>query len=291
MASRRGTESALETDNRAVTAAVPQLRLVGSSAHPIELIARVWAARELCGTLARKDFFVRYRRATFGILWAVAVPVIQAVVLSQVLGRVTNLAVPHFTVYVFSGIAGWSYFTQTINGATTSIVDNSSMSSRIYFPRSILPIAAALSNIFTLVITAVILFIVVVATHIPLQWKMLTLLPAALLCFLMTASLGLVLSALHVYFRDVVYIVQASLLVLFYLTPVFYPMSRLHNGVIRFIVLVNPLTGVIQLFHWAVLPVSDLAAPLYSTLIWTGCLWVIALTLHSRLDRSFADML
>ncbi|MGN6473720.1 MAG: ABC transporter permease [Mycobacteriales bacterium] len=281
----------METDNGAVAPAIPQLRLAGSSAHPLELIGRVWAARELCGTLARKDFFVRYRRATFGILWAVAVPVIQAVVLSQVLGRVTNLAVPHFTVYVFSGIAGWSYFSQTLAGATTSIVDNSSMSSRIYFPRSVLPIASALSNVFTLGVTSTILFVVVLSSNITLHWKLLTLIPAALLCVLLTASLGLVLSALHVYFRDVLYIVQASLLVLFYLTPVFYPMTRLHNGVVRDIVVANPLTGIAQLFHWAVLPTPNVAAPLYSTLIWTACLCALALFLHSRLDRSFADML
>lgn len=281
----------MESDNAAASPAVAQLWLAGSSTRPGDLIARVWAARELCATLARKDFFVRYRRATFGILWAVAVPAIQAVVLSQVLGRVTNLAVPHFTVYVFSGIVGWSFFTATISAATTSIVDNSTMSSRIYFPRAILPVATALSNVFTLAVTSVILFIAVVSSGITLHWKMLTVVPAAMLCFVMTASLGLVLAALHVYFRDVTYIVQASLLVLFYMTPVFYPLSRLHNGVMRGIVLANPMTGVAQLFHWAVLPTTDVTGPLISTLIWTVSLCVVAVGLHSRLDRSFADML
>jgi lipopolysaccharide transport system permease protein len=280
----------LASDTEAVSPAVPQLRLVGSGTHPGALIGRAWAARELCVTLARKDFFVKYRRASFGILWAIALPAIQAVVMARVLGSVTNLSVPHFVVFVFSGIVGWTYFAAAINSAATSIVDNAAMSSRIYFPRSILPIASALSNIFALAVTSVILLIVAASSSVDLGWKVLALVPAALLCILMTSALGLVLSALHVYFRDVTYLVQASLLVLFYLTPIFYPLTRIH-GVVRDLALINPLTGVTQVFHWAVLPTPDVMGALWSTFAWTAFLLVAGVGLHSRLDRSFADML
>jgi ABC-type polysaccharide/polyol phosphate export permease len=282
-------ERPLDSNNGSVTAAVPQLWLAGPSTRPRVLLAELWAARELCVTLARQSFFVRYRRAVFGMTWAVVVPIFQAVVLSQILGRVARFQVPHYATYVFSGIAAWSYFTSTVVSASTAIVDNSSLSSRIYFPRCILPISTALSNVFTLGATVIVLFILA-SSEGAFGWKILALVPAAVLCVLFTTTLGLVLSALHVYFRDVRYAVAAAMMLLFYLTPVFYPLTRLH-GLIRDIVVLNPLTGIVQLFHWSVAATPTVVGPLCLTFAWLAALIALGIGLHSRLDRSFADLM
>jgi ABC-type polysaccharide/polyol phosphate export permease len=111
-----------------------------------------------------------------------------------------------------------------------------------------------------------------------------------LLTFLLTASATLVLSAAHVYFRDVRYAVQAVLLVWFYVTPVFYPITLLH-GLARRAVEANPVTGCVELFHAAVVGGEVSAVSIAYTAAWTALLLVAAVILHCRHDRTFADLL
>jgi ABC-type polysaccharide/polyol phosphate export permease len=118
----------------------------------------------------------------------------------------------------------------------------------------------------------------------------LLLIPAVLSVFLFTFALTLVISAVHVYFRDATYAVQAALLAWFYVTPVFYPISRLH-GVAQRAVEANPVTGCVELFQSAVLGGQVSGTALAYTGAWTIVLLVVAVVLHSRNDRTFADLL
>ncbi|HVY08720.1 MAG TPA: ABC transporter permease [Mycobacteriales bacterium] len=272
-------------------ALVPQLDLSGSWASPARLLRQLWASRDLCRTLARKDFFVRYRRATFGVLWAVALPAFQATVLSIVLSRVTRFNVAHYPAYIFSGMIGWTYFSAVLGGGATSIVDNASLSSKIYFPRAVLPIAVCLSNLFALSISVAILIVFATAKGATPGLHSLWLLVAVAAVFLMGLSLTLLVSAVHVYFRDATYAVQAALLAWFYITPVFYPISLLH-GAVRRLVEINPLTGVIETFHQGAVggPVEDPYGLLISA-AWSVGLLMVAVVLHCRFERSFADLM
>lgn len=274
-----------------LVAPVPQLDVVGVWTRPAELAARLWAFRDLCLTLARKDFFVKYRRAVFGVLWAVALPAVQAVVLSVVLSRVARISVAHYPLFIFSGTVAWTYFSSSLSSGSTSIVDNSAMSSKIYFPRLVLPIATCLSNLFTLAISIVIVVVAVPIFGVAIAPRLLLLIPGTALLFLVVVSMTLVVSALHVYFRDATYVVQAMLLVWFYVTPVFYPLTLLH-GAVRAVVEANPITGVVGIFHAAAIggPVADPLGWLVSA-AWALVLLTIALVLHCRFDRSFADLL
>lgn len=270
---------------------VPQLILSGRWTPPATLLVEVWQARELCWTLARKEFFVRYRRATFGVLWAVALPAVQAAVLSLVLTRVTRIHVPHYSSFIFSGIVGWTYFATTLGSGATSIVDNASLSSKIYFPRAVIPIAVCISGLFTLLVSIVVLLVVELIAGIPVGLHLLLLVPAFLLAALLTTALTLTLSAAQVYLRDVKYAVQTGLLVWFYVTPVFYPLQVLH-GVFKTLVLINPVTGVVQLFHLAALgSAADTGLAVASTAAWIVALVVIGMWLHCRYDRFLADLL
>jgi lipopolysaccharide transport system permease protein len=269
---------------------VPQLDLAGGWTHPGELVRQVWSARELCGALARKDFFVRYRRATFGVLWAVALPAIQAVILAVVLSRVARIATQHYALYILSGTVGWTFFSACLGLGATSVVDNASLTSKIYFPRAVLPIAVCFSNLFALVISVVVLLFAQLIAGVLPGVQTLLLLPATALDVILSTVLALTLSALHVYLRDVKYAVQAALLVWFYITPVFYPLSRLH-GWSRAVVEANPATGVVQLFHAAVVNEPVQGAAVLATSVWVLALGAVAVVLHCRFDRNFADLL
>jgi ABC-type polysaccharide/polyol phosphate export permease len=215
---------------------------------------------------------------------------VQAVVLAVILSRVARISVPHYSAFIFSGIVGWTYVAGTVGAGASSIVDNSALSSRIYFPRAILPLALCASNGFALVVSACIALIVGWSSGAGLGVHNFLLIPAVVLIVVFACGLTLLLSAVHVYFRDTVFFVQALLLIWFYATPVFYPLSLLH-GAVHTIILINPLTGAVGLFHAAVIGGGVNIAACALTIGWTLGLLVVAAFLHSKYDRSFADLL
>ena len=257
-----------------------------------ELLRDIWRSRRLILTLARKDLFVRYRRASLGLLWAVGLPVIQALTFSLVFTRVVRVstAVPYIA-FVFAGMTAWSYFAQTVPAASTAIVDNSPMASRIYFPRAVLPLVLPLTNLLTFPVNVAILLLVCVLSGVHLGVATLLLVPATMLLVAITVTLSLVLAALHVYVRDVRYVVQALFTVLLYLTPVIYPLTAPPHWFVNAL-RVNPLTGVVELFRaatvgadngWEVTVATSTAAVVL--------LAALALWLHRRFDRLFTDLL
>src|SRR5205823_10435938 len=111
------------------------------------LVVDVWRSRALLAMLARQDFFVRYRRASLGLLWAVGVPLVQTAVLVVVFTKLVKIPVsPHYPAFVLTGMLAWNFFSMTVQAGSTSIVDNASLSSKIYFPRAVLPLMKVVAN-------------------------------------------------------------------------------------------------------------------------------------------------
>ncbi|MEY2565773.1 MAG: lipopolysaccharide transport system permease protein [Actinomycetota bacterium] len=251
----------------------------------------LWRHREVLSMLARADFHVRYKRASFGVAWAVVVPLIQGVVLAFVFSKVIRAAAfDGYSAYVISGILAWSYFNQTISVSSIAIVEGSGLTDKVWFPRAMLAIVPAIANSAGLAVSMVILLPLVPLLGGDFGPRLLILLPACLLLVAFTTFLSMALSALHVYFRDVKFLVAAALLVWFYVTPVAYPKSLL-GGWARVIDL-NPMTGIINLFQMAVV-----ASPPHWTravavsLVATAVLAVVSTEAQRRHDRLFVDLL
>jgi lipopolysaccharide transport system permease protein len=260
------------------------------------LASDLWAARPLIAVLGRRNFFTRYRRASFGMAWAVGLPLVQATVMAIVFHYAVRIQVPHYPVFVFTGLFAWTFFSSSLQAGSSAIVDNSGLCSRIYFPRAVMPIVSVTGNIYNFIVTIVILLIVASAFQIWPGFHTLLLIPAAILAVALSIAAALVLSAIQVFFRDVKYIIQASLTAWFYLTPVFYPLSflREHNvpDALRLVVLLNPATGLVELFRKAVYGAdSEWATAVLVTVGWIAALTALAVWLHHRYDRLFTDLL
>lgn len=241
--------------------------------------------------LARKDFQVRYKRASLGVLWAVAVPLLQAAVLAVVFSRIVKVPthVP-FGPLVFAGTIAWSYFAGATGTSVTAIVDGASLTDKVWFPRAILAVVPCIANLVGFGIALAALLVIAPALGAPLTPWLLILLPASLLLFLFTMGLALVLSALNVYFRDVRYLTGAALVVWIYATPIVYPQSAL-GGLGRWLDF-NPLTGIAELFHLAVLgPFEDWHRAVLVSVAATVALLVAGIEAHRRFDRLFVDLL
>lgn len=241
--------------------------------------------------LARKDFQTRYKRASFGVLWAVAVPLLQGLVLAVVFSRVARFGGgPGYGAYVFSGIVAFSYFSATLGTGSTSIVDGAGLSDKVWFPRVLLAAVPGAANLISLFVSIAVLIALIPVLDGAAGTQLFLLVPGVVLLVAFTTSLTLVVSALHVYFRDVKFLVQAALLVWLYVTPIIYSKALL-GGLARWVDL-NPMTGVVTLFHRA-LDASDepLARPVAISVAMTVVLAVVGFEAQRRHDRLFVDQL
>ena len=142
--------------------AAPRDRLLVIEPRPATFgawIADVWRHRDVFAMLARKDFQTRYKRASFGVLWAVAVPLLQGVVLAVVFSRIARFGagMETYGAYVFSGILAFSYFSGTLSAGATAIVDGAGLTDKVWFPRVLLALVPPAANLVSLVISVLVL--------------------------------------------------------------------------------------------------------------------------------------
>jgi lipopolysaccharide transport system permease protein len=262
-------------------------------ATPLRVMARdLLASRQLLVMLSRKDFFVRYRRASFGVIWAVALPLFQAVVMAVVFSRVIKIHTgTNYPTFVYSGLLSWTFFASAIPGASTSVVDGQDIATKIYFPRAILPLVSIGSNVYGFIPGLVILLGFALVGHVSLGLNWLLLLPATVVMVTLTAGFSLVLAAVHVYFRDVRYVVQAALTAWLYLTPVLYPLRKA-PGFLRHLIELLPTTGMVELFRAGSVGADPgWLSSLAVTGVWIVGLMGVAAVLYRRFDRVFVDLL
>ena len=253
----------------------------------------LWQFRGVLVALSQKDFQVRYKRAALGVLWSVAMPVLQSVVLVYVFSRVGRFGSGHtfsYAGFVLAGMGPWVYVSTSIVASTTAIVEAAGLTDKVWFPRAILTLVPPGANLVMLAASSVILLVALPWLGVSLGLRLALLLPAAALAVAFACAVGMVLGAMYVYFRDLKFLVQAFVLVWLYLTPIVYPASALGSDA-RWLDF-NPLTGIVGLFQHAAVgaPGPSLRAVAIS-LATTSVLLVVAVAVHRRYDRLFVDLL
>jgi ABC-type polysaccharide/polyol phosphate export permease len=272
---------------------MPVLRL-DDRAEPLgQWLSGLLGQRRLLVALAQKEFRVRYKRASLGILWSVALPLFQSAVMIFVFSRVGHFgsgARFNYAGYVLAGMVPWLYLSASIAASTSSIVEASTVTDKVYFPRAVLPLVSPVANLVTLAISVAILLVALPILGVSLAPRLLLIVPGVVLLCAFTGALGLVLGGLYVYFRDLKFMVQAVLLVWIYVTPIVYPRGALKSAGpwLDF----NPLTGIAGLFQRAAVnaPVPS-ARALTCSVVATVLIVIAAVVGHRRHDRLFVDLL
>ncbi|MCA8983379.1 MAG: ABC transporter permease [Planctomycetaceae bacterium] len=214
----------------------------------------LWRYRELGLVLALRDFKVRYRQAVIGALWAIIQPVSTLLVfqvLFVLLQRTPTSGDVPYAVTALCGLIPWYLFATLVRDASDSLVNNRHIITKIYFPRLLLPMSCSLVALIDYGISLLVLFGVMgyFGLYPAYSWFWLPVFTAITL--LAGLSLGLWLSAMNAIYRDVRYIVPFLLQLGFYLTPTFYEQDSLIPERWRFLQALNPMTGVIAGFRWA----------------------------------------
>lgn len=246
-------------------------------------IGLVWA-------MSKKNFQVRYKRAVLGVLWAVVQPSFQAAFLTFIFLYVFHYGrtIPHYPLYVLSGMLPWAFFTQGVAVATGAVVENAALVRKVAVPRVIFPISAV--GGVALAFLASVAILVVAAFLSGTVSTALLLLPLAIVIeTFVIVALGVLACAFHVAFRDVKYIVESALLIGLYATPVLYDLHRMPH-LAQQVIRTNPMTGAMSLYRAAVLGQPlDRPAVILGVIV-SGVLLAVALAVFAHRSDEFPDL-
>lgn len=255
-------------------------------------LSDLWEFRELLWVLAGRDVKVRYKQTVLGAAWAVIQPIAVMVIFSIFFGRLAGIpsdGVP-YPIFAFAALVPWTYFAHALSGASVSVVEHRGIITKVYFPRVLLPAAPLLSGLVDFVLALGVLVVMMAAYGI-VPTAAIVALPALILLAMMTAlALGLWLSALNAHYRDFRYVIPFLLQLGFFLSPIAYP-SSLVPGKWRLVYALNPMTGVIEGFRWALL-----GTPAPGPMLWVSAgavfvLFVTGLAFFRRMERTFVDVI
>ena len=255
----------------------------------------LWRFRELFWILAWRDISVRYKQPVIGVAWAVIRPFLTMVVFTIVFGRVAKLPTEGHAPYallVFAGMLPWTLFSTSLGEASNSLISNTNLISKVYFPRLIVPTAAVVTAFIDFLISFGLLLLMMIYYQYAPSWRILLLPAFMLLALLASLGPGLLMTALNVKYRDFRYIIPFVVQFGLYVSPVGFSSSVVHAEW-RLLYSLNPVVGVIDGFRWCILG-SD------SVMYWPGFAVSMAVTglflwwgiaLFRSMEKSFADLI
>jgi lipopolysaccharide transport system permease protein len=233
-------------------------------------LRRVWDYRELLFFLIWREVKGRYRQMALGPLWIILAPLMSTVVYTFIFGKLAGITFPGtpYAVAAYAALVAWQPFAGAAGKSSVSLVGNMNLISKVYFPRLIVPISAAISGLLDFCMSFIIL-IGMMAAYGLVPTVGILLLPVYLIMAVLTGlAVGLWLACLAVRFRDVSYLVDFLLRLWMFATPVVYPAQLVKDklteagwGDLYFIYRLNPMSGVVEGFRWALLGKGQGLAP------------------------------
>lgn len=257
----------------------------------------MWNYRELFYILSWRDIKVRYKQTVVGAAWAVIRPLLTMLIFTVVFGRMAGLAIPSgppYPILVFAGVLPWSFFSAALADSSNSMISNSNLVSKVYFPRMIIPASSVITSLVDLGISFGLLILVMIYYRYlpPIQAFLLPVF--VLIAFLISFGTGLFVTALNVKFRDFRYIIPFVIQFGTYVSPVGYSSSfiaKKFSEQARFWFSLNPMVGVIDGFRWCITgeamywPGFFLSIGMMTFFLWLG-IWYFRKT-----EKTFADLI
>jgi len=250
--------------------------------------------RDLLVELARRDIKLRYRQTALGIMWVVLQPLIAAGVLNFAFGIVAGARPPggSYFLFTFVGLLAWNLFSFTLSKTSYSLVGNSYLVSKVYFPRLILPLSGTLSTLldFAVALAVYVVLLAFQGSSPPALAQLLPVWIGLILCLALGA--GFIAAALTVKYRDIQHILPIVVPFLLYASPVAYDVSQIPVRYQTAFYLVNPLAALIAGMRASLVPggtLPPLAFVSWSTAVALG-LFVFGAAVFKRTERSFADV-
>lgn len=252
----------------------------------------LWAYRELLYFLMWRDIKVRYKQTLLGAAWAILQPLVTMIIFAYffgILAKVPTDGIP-YPVFIYTGLTLWTFFSNAVNAGANSLIGNSNLITKVYFPRLIIPSAAIGAGLVDFGIASLLLIGMLFYYHFTMTWAYLMLLPLLALTTLLSLGIGIWLSALNVRYRDVRYALPFFIQIWMFVSPIIYPSSLVPEDW-RWVMMLNPLTGIIEAYKASLFGRDFNWFALAYSFGFTVVLFLFACYWFRRMERSFAEFI
>ena len=256
-------------------------------------LGNLWRYRDLIVILTTRDVKLRYKQTALGVVWVILQPLVAALIFAVIFGRYAKLpssGLPYLP-FVFAGMLPWNLFAGALQRAGNSLISDSKLISKVYFPRMAIPVASSIAVLVDFLVALVVMLVLLPLYGIPFSLNLLLLPFLLVLTLVLAVGVSLFLSALNVYYRDFMYALPFVIQVWMYASPVVYS-ADLIPGPLHSVFAVNPMVGVIDGFRWALLGLGDFPAlSLLISVVLGAILFVLGALVFQRVERNFADVI
>jgi len=271
----------------------PTLRIRPTKGWAALNVGELWRYRDLLWILVNRDIKLLYKQTALGFGWVALQPLIGANILALIFGRFAKLpsdGAPYL-LFVFCGLTAWTYFSNSMQRASNSLIRNSQLVSKVYFPRMLIPLATMFAVLVDFAVMIVMLFIFMGIYRVPATFLLITIPGFLLLMMLAATGVALWFSAVSVKYRDTSYAFPFFAQIWMYASPVVYPTSMVPARWQALFAL-NPAVGFVEGFRWAVLGHSALSPNvLLVTIVMSLFLFFSGAFFFRRVERGFADVI
>jgi lipopolysaccharide transport system permease protein len=276
-------------------AATPEYRL---RVQPSRGFARldlgdIWEYRDLLYFMVWRDIALRYKQTAIGIAWTVLQPLLTMLVFTVIFGmfaKIPSEGLP-YPIFAFCALVPWTYVSQAISRSGVSLVTDSQLVRKVYFPRLIIPLASATAPLLDYLVALIVLAVMMAGFAISPAWNLLALPLVTLQTLMIAVAVGAWIAPLNARYRDIGYTIPFLTQFWFYASPITYPLSLIPEKW-RLLYGLNPLAGVIEGIRWAVLdtPNPDLGVIFVGALV-TIVLLLFGIVFFKRMERALADVI
>ncbi|PKO18225.1 MAG: phosphate ABC transporter permease [Chloroflexi bacterium HGW-Chloroflexi-10] len=263
-----------------------------SSKFPKINIKELWEYKELLFFLTLRDIQIRYKQAALGILWALLQPLLAMIIFSVIFGNLAKLPSDNipYAVFSYAGLMPWQLFAGAISRSGNSLVANRNLLTKVYFPRIIIPLSATLSGLIEYFIGFIMFIGLLILFNIKITWTILLILPLTVGLLITAFSIGVWISALNVQYRDFEHITPFLIQIWLYASPVVYSSNLIPDGIYQTIFSLNPMTGVIDCFRWALLGSSPPSKTIFISLVVVLLILFSGILYFKKMEDTFADI-
>lgn len=255
-------------------------------------LKQIFEFRELLYNLLLRDIKLRYHQTFIGFIWIILQPLTTVGVFTILFGKLAKLpneGVP-YTLFIFAGILPWFLFSQGVNRCSASIISNTNIIAKVFFPRLIIPFSSILSVLFDFIIIFLIFIGLLLITHSNISISILFLPIPLLITFLLTVGIGTFFAAASVYYRDFIHLIPFVLQILTFISPIGYSSSIIPLK-FQFLYGLNPLVGIIEGFRWAFFGCSGFPWVTLSLSLFTSIMtFFIGIFFFKKMEGFFVDV-
>ena len=253
------------------------------------MFKELYQYRQLIKSTVKKEIRGKYKGSFLGVLWSFVNPLLQVLVYAIVFPLILRSTQDNYVTFLIIGILPWTWFTTSISGGTSCILNNAGIIKKVYFPREILPLSIVCSGMVNFLISCIIILIFVIASGIGLSYTLIFLPIVVVIQFIFSLGILLITSSIDIYIRDAEYIINFFINMLFYATPILYDASILPEK-FRWIIKLNPMAMIIDGYR------SIFYSKTMPNFVTLGLLFVVSMlvlaggyAVFKKLERGFAE--